>query len=1246
MTGPRLVRFALAFTITCGLALLPSAAGAVTRTCGTDALNNTTTVLCASGPCTGTSVTFNANIDVTAGGCTFDLGGRALLVQKTFQMIGGSGFIKIINAGNITITATGKLKSRGDFIEPNGFIIGGGLITLASSGTIIDHGIIDVSGDSAGSIRLTAVGDVTLDTDSSIVGTGDTLADEGQRYADGGSLDVSSSAGGITLSGIINLVGNNQATGGAVSLLAARNVTISEVVDAAGGGSDGGQIDVVAGDNILVTKALDVSSQVGGGFGGTITLTSGIDSLGGIVPGGSVTVSNAMLRLTGSPAETSGGDGGELDVNAFGLVRFTGASVGIHADAATTFDGDGGAIFIASTDNSFFTLGPLDGNLELAGVVSARGGNDGGSGGVIELSAGRDLLVTATINASGRQSGGDISGDAGGAIRLDGAITAPATDSIGDGGGIDFAAGLASVASLTVAADVDAPGGSASGGHADISLAGCSVSVEPSVTIDGHAGVSINNVSGGSDVTLMSLAPTQIKTGARLLAYPGGHVYTTHPPGQNPVIASGVTFNPARIDRPSTTAPFPNCPLCGDGRHSLGEGCDDGNLINGDGCAANCTVEPGYTCGAGNPSPCTPTCGDGVIIAPEQCDDGDVASNDGCSSACVVEHGWACTGQPSVCEQACGDGVVTVNEECDDGNLVNGDGCDNNCRFTACGNGIVTAGESCDDGNLLNGDCCSALCQFESAGNPCAADSNGCTDDVCNGNGSCTHPNNSAPCADEGNACTNDVCSGGSCTHPPNTNPCNDGNACTQTDTCQNGSCIGVNPVVCTALDQCHLPGTCAPATGVCSNPTKANGMTCSDGDACTRTDTCQNGTCTGANPVVCTAQDQCHVVGTCNSSSGVCSNPNKSEGSPCLDNNNCTQNDTCVSGVCTGGPPVVCTPSDQCHAAGTCIPATGSCTNPGVTGISCDDGNVCTRQDVCTNGTCGGDPRICNDGILQSSCGELCDDGNLVNGDGCDTNCTPTACGNGIVTAGEGCDDGGLAAGDGCSASCAVESGWQCSGTPSHCSEVCGDGIQTPGEECEDGNVAPRDGCSPTCKLELCAATPATGCRLPAESLKASVQLKEKSTSDKDGLSWKWIKGAVTPKAAFGNPRFTTDYAVCLYDDQGGVPRLKMSLTVPHGGFCSGRACWRDLSTGFKYSNSAGIPNGKLKITLKEGLSAGTAKVIVAGKGGLLFRPTLPLAQSPRVRVQLRNSNGACWETDFSTHTASDALQFKAKGD
>jgi fibro-slime domain-containing protein len=40
---------------------------------------------------------------------------------------------------------------------------------------------------------------------------------------------------------------------------------------------------------------------------------------------------------------------------------------------------------------------------------------------------------------------------------------------------------------------------------------------------------------------------------------------------------------------------------CGDGRLEAGEECDDGNHTSGDGCSANCRVEPAYACS-------TPTC--------------------------------------------------------------------------------------------------------------------------------------------------------------------------------------------------------------------------------------------------------------------------------------------------------------------------------------------------------------------------------------------------------------------------------------------------------------------------------------------------------------------------------------------------------------------------------------------------------------------------------------------------------------
>jgi hypothetical protein len=152
----------------------------------------------------------------------------------------------------------------------------------------------------------------------------------------------------------------------------------------------------------------------------------------------------------------------------------------------------------------------------------------------------------------------------------------------------------------------------------------------------------------------------------------------------------------------------------------------------------------------------------------------------------------------------------------------------------------------------------------------------------------------------------------GSCGNPPGT----------QT-TCQNFSKIWLQelqqPVDPSCLpcgqqaEPCDDDNPCTddtfnPATGQCVFTPNSNA--CDDGDACTQTDTCQGGTCTGSNPFVCTASDQCHVAGVCNPANGLCSNPAAPDGTPCSDGNVCTAGDTCLGGVCTGGAP----PPDVCN--------------------------------------------------------------------------------------------------------------------------------------------------------------------------------------------------------------------------------------------------------------------------------------------------------------------------------------------
>jgi len=69
----------------------------------------------------------------------------------------------------------------------------------------------------------------------------------------------------------------------------------------------------------------------------------------------------------------------------------------------------------------------------------------------------------------------------------------------------------------------------------------------------------------------------------------------------------------------------------------------------------------------------------------------------------------------------------------------------------------------------------------------------------------------------------------------------------------------------------------------------------------------------------------------------------------------------------------------------------------------------------------------VCGNDVVET--GEECDDGNLVDGDGCESDCQvgPVLCGNGVIDPGEKCDDGNSDPDDGCGSSCATECGFLC---------------------------------------------------------------------------------------------------------------------------------------------------------------------------------------------------------------------------
>lgn len=238
------------------------------------------------------------------------------------------------------------------------------------------------------------------------------------------------------------------------------------------------------------------------------------------------------------------------------------------------------------------------------------------------------------------------------------------------------------------------------------------------------------------------------------------------------------------------------------------------------------------------------------------------------------------------------------------------------------------------------------------------------------------------PNCDDGKVCTDDSCDPvtGDCVHVDNTAPCNDGDGCTQTDTCQAGNCVGNNPVICTALDPCHVVGVCDPDTGLCSNPPASDGTNCDDGDVCTQIDKCQNGSCIGSDLVVCTALDQCHQVGVCDPDTG-CSNPPAPDFIDCNDGDVCTTNDKCVGGVCRGNPPPPPPSNDLCSGAKTVPNGTYLFNTCGATTSSAPPACTPVNLDVWYRWVA---PPTCGGTVTVDTCGSLFDTALIVHRDSC----------------------------------------------------------------------------------------------------------------------------------------------------------------------------------------------------------------------------------------------------------------------
>ena len=263
------------------------------------------------------------------------------------------------------------------------------------------------------------------------------------------------------------------------------------------------------------------------------------------------------------------------------------------------------------------------------------------------------------------------------------------------------------------------------------------------------------------------------------------------------------------------------------------------------------------------------------------------------------------------------------------------------CQTGSCVEGTcvfeVVAGKGCDDGDL----CTTEDSCLESG--ECAGTAVECgDDDLCNGEESCDPATGECVAGqalevDDGVACSVDGCdpATGEVTHTPDDSACADENPCT--------------------ADLCSLE------TG-CSNDITV-GAQCNDDDLCSVDDSCQDdGTCAGAAKV-CDDGLACNGVESCDAETGDCVAdvpPEVDDGVECTD-------DTCddETGEVFHQPNnVLCDDENPC-TQDSCDPVEG-CLNVAMVGAGCDDGDLCTASDQCTDtGVCEGQAVVCDDQLF-----------------------------------------------------------------------------------------------------------------------------------------------------------------------------------------------------------------------------------------------------------------------------------------
>lgn len=333
---------------------------------------------------------------------TLDFQQRSLVLQMRGSLTASSGNLTIF-AGGVTLQPGARIVAPGTVA-----ITVTDDITVGALGTTVAR--IDVSGSTVGhAIRLMAGDDITINGLLDAKGTADNPA---------GIIDTLA-GGDLSFTGEVDVSGTSQGGSGVLTLRALGATTISGTVNGDGGGLDGADLTFRAGTgtlNVLAGAKIDVNGGGSFGSGGFVDFLS---DTGNVIFAG-------QLQGSGASGGEDCGDGASLAFEAATGVEFA-ATGQLTVNAGSNCLGG---------DVDFFTE-TLD--VTLNGTITATGGGVDGEGGQVTAQALRNVTFAGPIDLSGG-SGGLVDGTAGATLVVSAILNADGDSSFGTGGTLLFQA--------------------------------------------------------------------------------------------------------------------------------------------------------------------------------------------------------------------------------------------------------------------------------------------------------------------------------------------------------------------------------------------------------------------------------------------------------------------------------------------------------------------------------------------------------------------------------------------------------------------------------------------------------------------------------------------------------------------------------------------------------------------------------------------------------------------------------------